>query len=239
VLACGPDAFVSHLSALALHGVAVAPRDIVDVTVLGRRVRCRGIRSHQTGAFHPADVCTLGGIRVVRPARALLDCAPTLTARELAGAVEQAQVKRLITRSQIIAAIERAPTRAGAAALRALVDQPGFTRSRAERIVRSLMRAADLPQPEFNADVDGSEVDALWRVQRVVLEFDSYEFHATRAAFERDRAKTAALTRGRYLVLRTTWTELTSRSHALVARTAEALALSAGAATGSPARGVP
>jgi hypothetical protein len=25
----------------------------------------------------------------------------------------------------------------------------------------------------------------LWRRERVVLEFDSYEFHATRAAFER------------------------------------------------------
>jgi very-short-patch-repair endonuclease len=61
----------------------------------------------------------------------------------------------------------------------------------------------------------------------VVLEFDSYAFHATRAAFERDRTKTAALTRGRYVVLRTTWRELTGESHALVARTAEALARSA------------
>jgi very-short-patch-repair endonuclease len=49
------------------------------------------------------------------------------------------------------------------------------------------------------------EVDVLWRRERVVLEFDSYEFHATRAAFERDRRRTAALTRGRYVVLRTTW----------------------------------
>ncbi|MEJ7798238.1 MAG: hypothetical protein WKF42_07035 [Solirubrobacteraceae bacterium] len=65
----------------------------------------------------------------------------------------------------------------------------------------------------------------LWRDERVVLEFDSYAFHATRAAFERDRLKTAALTRGRYLVLRATWRELTRDSHALLARTSEALAL--------------
>jgi hypothetical protein len=62
----------------------------------------------------------------------------------------------------------------------------------------------------------------------VVLEFDSYAFHATRAAFERDRTRTAVLQRARYVVLRTTWNELTEASHALVARTAEALALSAG-----------
>jgi hypothetical protein len=61
----------------------------------------------------------------------------------------------------------------------------------------------------------------------VVLEYDSYAFHLTKAALERDRRKTAALQRGRYTVLRTTWTELTKQSHALVARTAEALALSA------------
>ena len=43
--------------------------------------------------------------------------------------------------------------------------------------------------------------------ERVVLEFDSYGFHATRAAFDRDRRRDATLQRARYLVLRTTWTE--------------------------------
>lgn len=51
----------------------------------------------------------------------------------------------------------------------------------------------------------GWEVDALWQRERVAL--DSYGFHATRAAFERDRRKTSDLTRRRCLVLRTTWTE--------------------------------
>ncbi len=57
-----------------------------------------------------------------------------------------------------------------------------------------------------------------------MLEFDSYTFHATRAAQERDRRRDAVLTRAGYLVLRTTWHELTEKSHALVARIAEALA---------------
>ena len=87
----------------------------------------------------------------------------------------------------------------------------------------ALLRAAQLPQPDFNACVEGFEVDALWRRERVVLEFDSYAFHATRAAFERDRRRTAALQRARHVVLRTTWNELTRESHALIARTAEAL----------------
>ena len=58
-----------------------------------------------------------------------------------------------------------------------------------------------------------------------MLEFDSYEFHASRSAFERDRHRDAILTRAGYLVLRTTWLELTTQPYALIARIAEALAL--------------
>ena len=170
------------------------------------------------------------GIPVSSPARALLEIAPGLTPRELADAVEQAQIKRLVTKRDIAATIERAGGRAGVRALRAVVEEPAFTRSWAERRVVALMRAAKLPRPQFNTYAEGFEVDALWRDQRVVLEFDSYAFHATKAAQERDRRKTAALQRGRYVVLRTTRRELTKESHALVARTAEALAFARGSA---------
>ncbi|HEY1540139.1 MAG TPA: DUF559 domain-containing protein [Solirubrobacteraceae bacterium] len=166
------------------------------------------------------------GIWVSSPARALLEAAPELTARELAAAVEQAQVKRLVTKRELSAAMQRAGRRPGVVALRPLVAERAFTRSQAERRLVVLLRAAGLPEPAFNAHVEGFEVDVLWSRERVVLEFDSYGFHATRAAFERDRRRSAALTRGRHLVLRTTWSELTEHSHALVARTAEALALS-------------
>jgi len=44
------------------------------------------------------------------------------------------------------------------------------------------------------------------------------------ATFERDRRKSAVLTRARRLVLRTTWIELNDEPYALVARIAEALA---------------
>jgi very-short-patch-repair endonuclease len=50
----------------------------------------------------------------------------------------------------------------------------------------------------------GFEVDALWPHQRLVVELDGYEFHRTRAAFERDRARDAALQLAGYRVLRVT-----------------------------------
>lgn len=226
VLACGEDALISHAPAATLQGFGSRPIGAFDVTIPGRRVRVRGLRTHESAV--PAGECrVVAGIRVTSPARTLLDMAPSLTARELAHVVEQAQVKRLVTKRDISATLDRAGARAGVRALRAVLDEPAFTRSRAERRVVALLRAAKLPQPEFNAHLAGYEVDALWRRERVVLEFDSYAFHATRGAFRRDRRKSADLERSGHVVLRTTWHELTEESHALVARTAEALARSA------------
>lgn len=253
VLACGAGSSASHHASLGLYGVRPLPQGPVDVTVVGRRVRQRGVRAHSTRFLDGADRRELRGIAVTSPARALLEVASELTPRELADAVELAQVKRLVTKAELAGAIARSPRRPGVAALRALVEQPAFTRSRAERELVALLRAAKLPEPVFNARLEGWEVDALWQRERVVLEFDSYGFHATRAAFERDRKKTADLTRRRYLVLRTTSNELTRQPYVLVARIAEALArnpelralrseaaaLSGGARPASPARAGP
>ena len=223
VLACGTDAFASHHALLGLCDVRPLPPGPVDVTVVGRRVRQRGVRCHTTNTLHSCDRRLLRGIPVTSPARALLEVAGELTPRELANAVEQAQIKHLVTKAEIIDAIDRSPRRRGAAALRELAEDAQFTRSRAERKLLALLRAAQLPEPVFNAMVVGWEVDALWERERVVLEFDSYRFHATRAAFERDRRKTSELTRGGCLVLRSTWTELTKQPYVLIARVAEAL----------------
>jgi very-short-patch-repair endonuclease len=238
-LACGDNAVVSHHAAGGLLGIRDCRARSIDVTTVGRRVRRRGIRCHVVGALEPADIRTLRGIPVTSPARTLLDLAAMLTTRELSDALEQAQIKRLVTKQEVVATIDRSPRRPGAAALRVAGRDSAFTRSQAERRLVFLLRAAKLPPPAFNARVEGFEVDALWWHERVVLEFDSYAFHATRVAFERDRRRTAALQRARYVVLRTTWNELTEASHALVARTAEALALSAGSPTSSPARAGP
>lgn len=228
-MAGGGGVRASHAASAALWSLRPEPTGPIDVTAVGRTVRGRGIRGHQVTRLSAADARTVRGIPVTSPARALLEIAPTLTPRELADAMEQAKIKRLVTKRDVVRAIERAGPRAGVVALRALIEEPAFTRSGAERRVVALLRAARLPRPQFNATAEGFEVDALWRRERVVLEYDSYAFHLTKEALERDRRKTAALQRGRYVVLRTTWRELTMQSHALIARTAEALALSCGA----------
>jgi very-short-patch-repair endonuclease len=224
VLACGEGAVLSHQSAAVRWGIRPPRRGPIEVTVVGRRVGPRGIRTHETASLHEADIRRLHGIPITSPARTLLDIASKLSTRDLASALEQAQVKRLVTKAHIVGALNRAPRRPGTRALRALIAEPAFTRSEAERRLLALLRCAKLPRPVFNHTVESYEVDVLWRAERVVLEFDSYAFHATRAAFERDRERDAALARGGYVSLRTTWHELHAESHALIARVAEALA---------------
>ena len=51
-----------------------------------------------------------------------------------------------------------------------------------------------------------------------MVELDSWEFHKTRRAFERDRQKAAALERAGIRVLRFTWNQL-ARDEAVVAVT--------------------
>jgi very-short-patch-repair endonuclease len=72
--------------------------------------------------------------------------------------------------------------------------------------------------------VRGHEVDLYWPEQRLIVEFDGWAYHSTRAAFERDRLKDAELQLAGERVLRVTHRQLRRRPEELVARFATGLA---------------
>jgi very-short-patch-repair endonuclease len=80
----------------------------------------------------------------------------------------------------------------------------GATRSELEDRFLTLCRRHRLPVPEVNVLLLDFEVDALWRPQRLVAELDGFAYHRHRAAFERDRARDAALQAVGYRVVRFT-----------------------------------
>jgi very-short-patch-repair endonuclease len=49
------------------------------------------------------------------------------------------------------------------------------------------------------------EVDFFWPTHNLIVETDSWQTHGDRAAFERDRARDAALAAAGYRVVRFTW----------------------------------
>lgn len=226
VLACSPGAVLSHRSGGARWGMCDSDPRAIHVTGLENNGSRPGIRFHRTRALATADHRTKHGLPVTAPARTLIDLAGELTDRDLERALDEALIGRLLRERDLLRALEHSRGRAGAGRLRALIGDgldTGATRSEAERLFRGLLRAAELPSPEFNVRVGAYELDALWREQRLGAEIDSYRFHRGRASFEGDRVRDADLTA--YKVLRFTWRRLTRHPEAVAATIARELAL--------------
>jgi very-short-patch-repair endonuclease len=215
VLACGPDALLSHRSAAALWNLAPTSSPLVDVTAPRGRGTHRGIALHRPRKVHPDDRAEHDGIPATSVARTLFDLAEVVDRRRLERAFERAERLGALDMPAIEVVCGRNPGRRAHKALGELLpslypDDLG-TRSELERRFVDLCRQAGLPAPEVNAFIEGFEVDALWRDQRLVVELDGYEYHRTRAAFERDRARDAALQLAGYRVLRVTARQLAER----------------------------
>jgi very-short-patch-repair endonuclease len=225
LLYAGENAVLSHESAAAVWGLAASPC-FVAITLMGRKVEGQeGLRQHRVTALDIRDVRIHHGLPVTAPARTLIDCAGRGPAQRL---LDEARARKLVTNAALTDAIARCPRRKGVKDLRALVSDPyaqGYSQSRAERILRRLIKAAALDPPTFNAYVQGYRVDAVWPALRLVVEVDGYQFHGHQAAFERDRAKDQALIAAGYVVVRFTWTQLTERPFLVIARIAEALSV--------------
>lgn len=223
VLAAGPGAVLSHRSAAALWQLRPATGSRVDVTVgvCGRRSRPQ-IAVHATRNLLHRDRAEQARIPVTSVARTLLDLAEVLSGPQLARAVEEAERLQLMDLHAIEDVCRRGTGRRGLSALGALLnDYRGpapATRSELERAFLDLCHVHGLPRPLVNQFVAGFEVDAFWPRQRLVVELDGYAFHRTRGAFERDRARDAALQLAGCRVLRFTHRRL-EREPAEVAAT--------------------
>jgi predicted transcriptional regulator of viral defense system len=103
VLACGPDAALSHGSAAALWRIVPRWPTPTHVTAPSERDR-PGIHVHRS---RHADTTTHYGIRVTTPARTLVDLADVLTPRQLTRAVNEARVQRLVTAEELTTLLTR------------------------------------------------------------------------------------------------------------------------------------
>jgi very-short-patch-repair endonuclease len=211
VLACGDGAVVRRRSAVALFGLAEPWEGEVEVLVPGRNCRRTGIDVARITELAETDRGFQHGIPIVGPALALLDFAAVATADELESAITEAYALKLVTEEQLREVIERHPHRSGAAALRAELDRVGgpmWTASKAERVMKDLMRAADLPMPRTRVKVVGFTADFLWPEYRLIVEIDGYRYHGHRYSFERDRLRDQKHKTAGYEVLRFTWRQL-------------------------------
>ena len=104
-LAAGPDAVISHDSALALYELSDALPAHVHLTLPRRASRRRpGYRLH-TSRITPAEITHYGGLQVTTVARTITDIASDGLADDLViQAVQEAVARGLVTREQLLAA---------------------------------------------------------------------------------------------------------------------------------------
>lgn len=194
-------------------GLAEWKWSAIHVTVPGDR-RPKGIKVHRATGLTSRDFRIHQGIRLTSPARTILDCAPTLTDKQLNRAVNdgrRSQQAHLRPR-HLGEMVDRFPNHPGAKRLRPFVTvKGGPTRSDWEDTFPAFCSQYDLPEPIMSTWVAGYEADALFPEEKIVIELDGWDYHQDRASFESDRDRDADRLAAGYWTVRITWERLKER----------------------------
>lgn len=206
VLAGGPTALLSHLSAAQIWGLLGGRQRPIHVTVArngGRKDR--GVRFHHPRSINPDDRDMRHRIPVTSVARTLLDIAP---GPQLETAFEEAIRLDLLDATALLGLLDRSHGRRGARKLRHLagnhLHSPDDTRPGLEAQFAAFCRRRAIPPPSFNGLVGDHLVDAVWPAEELVVELDSRAFHGTWEARERDVERDGNIQVLGYRVLRVT-----------------------------------
>lgn len=192
VLACGPEAMLSHRSAARLWGLVRSRSAQVEIAVPGPVNRSYpGIRVHRQTGLNPSAHRHVDGIPVTDPAWTLIDLASCIGHDDLEAAVNEADRLDLIHPEDLRIAIESSPRRPGIGRLRALLERQTFalTDSVLERRFLPIARRAGLPAPLTQVEVNGFRVDFHWPDLGLIVETDGLRYHRTASRQAKDRLR--------------------------------------------------
>jgi very-short-patch-repair endonuclease len=214
VLACGPEAVLSHRSAAGLWALLPSPK-LVEVSAPRSRHPRAGFTVHRTRLLHEDDRAVIDRIPVTSVARTIVDMAEALTDRRLAEVVHESEVQRVFDLRALDAAMARVPGRTGRHRLHRVLatyaEQPRFSRREAERLFYELCHTYRLDPPRHGITIAGYEIDFFWPDLALAVEIDGGAVHRTRRAFQADRTRDRVLAAHGIQVVRITWDDLTRR----------------------------
>ncbi len=194
-----PLSRASHRTAARLFGLEEFADDLVEVTVRSRQHSRRdGVTVHETAIVGPRHGQTLLGIPCMSVARTLCDLTAVTDRWTVERAVDESLRKRLVTLpalTAVFADLEH-PGRHRSTVMRAILEQraTGLRSgdSHAEVRLVKLLVAAGLPRPvqqhELRANGRTIRIDLAYPELRIAIEYDGWDFHSSRSAFDRDRA---------------------------------------------------
>jgi hypothetical protein len=192
VLACGPNALLSHRSAAWLWGITqYGPVPLHVTSPIPRKPR-PPIKLHHSRILTADDRAFEDGVSVTALPRTLLDCATELSLSHLRRVLERSEEQKLFDLGPIEDLLHRSGRHRGRRRLRqaiALYQPVPFTRSGFERRFFEAVLRAGLPRPATNFVEAGFELDVYWPEHRFAVELDTYATHGTNAAFERDHLR--------------------------------------------------
>jgi Transcriptional regulator, AbiEi antitoxin/Protein of unknown function (DUF559)/AbiEi antitoxin C-terminal domain len=196
VLACGPRAVLSRLSAGVLWRIVADEGAWIDVAVpAGVKRRRPGIAVQRRAGLAGRLLTSHRGIPVTGPVLTLVDLAAVLHRDDaLERAVNEADKRGLVDPETLRGALDGLPPIPGTARLRTLLDRRTFvlTDSELERRFLPLARGAGLPVPVTREEVNGFKVDFFWPGLDLVVETDGLRYHRTPAQQAADRRRDQA-----------------------------------------------
>jgi hypothetical protein len=161
VLACGPEALLSHRSAAWLWGISrYGPEPLSVTSPLPRKPR-PPIRLHHSRILTEADRALVERVPVTALPRTLLDCAAESRFSHLQGMLERSEERGLFDLGPTEALLERSWGHHGWGRLRraiVLYKPPPFTRSQFERLFfeAPLVPAYPAPRPTSSRPASSS-----------------------------------------------------------------------------------
>ena len=177
-----PDSVLSHASAGALYGIRPFEASFETITRPGSGGPARigsllVSRSQKLGA----ETRCREGIRVTTPARTVVDLVAHLSRRDTGRLLREALRLELLTRPELLEALERHRGRRGTGHLRELAARYAeipYARARSDAEARALEILHDAGErPVLNVRVNGEEADLVFRERRLIVEIDGPRYH--------------------------------------------------------------
>jgi very-short-patch-repair endonuclease len=208
-----------------MYSVSGFGRAPIEVTT-SRQIQAVNFKVHFRTSLEPADVGSRNGIPTTTVDRLLLDLSSVLEARRLEAIIDQVCDKRLTTAERISNYLQRdcLPKRRRSILLRLLDDrgQVEPAASDLETLAR-LLRDPSLIQPvrQFEVRHNGELIarpDFAYPDVKFGIEAHSFDFHHTRAQWERDLERHRELEAIGWYIMYVTWDDCVLRRVQTVAR---------------------
>ena len=191
-----------------------------------RRLESHAVTAHRHPPVPSHEIKLIDGIPTTGIDRTLVDLSSVVDASALEDALDAALRKRLTSVARLRLRLGQTSGKRGVKNLRKLLDertddgQP--TQSRFETRLNRLLIDGGLPPLRQFTVWDGGEfvarVDFCYPEAKLIVEADSYRWHSSKRAWERDLERRNQLTELGWQIVHITWNDLTRRPTATLGR---------------------